>query len=408
MIRFRTIFLLTLVLFMAAVFSASAAKVKLANGKTLSGEIVSEDEDSIRLKVGGITVLLFRSEIVSILDDEGNVRKIEVEPEEIPPEIGEAAVPGATEEVQQEEPPEGEEEGEPSSLQTVEQANPVLPVVLPKGKTHTITARMLNVRKGPSTDFDKISALPEGSVVVEFQKQDDWIRIRLPDGSMGWVHGNYTRALEDSPVVCTGERVNFRENAGTNYKILRKLREQEVLLMLQKKGDWVQLRDSENTIGWAHRNFIAKLVDPTALHPDFELRSDAKYSPLNEEVSKPSRGGGGEVVQLTVLDPDFVRGGKVSLIFMAPNSQAEIWESLIQSKDTVSKHTFYGEEEVQRLGLGAGVSSGAGAAQRVILKGFLEEGNWIFEYRTSGLQVPQVRRMIVGQSGRQRGILFEF
>ena len=62
-----------------------------------------------------------------------------------------------------------------------------------------VTASRLNVRKGPSTDFDKVDKLSNGETVNILEKKDGWFRI----GTDKWVSGDYinekaTHANENS------------------------------------------------------------------------------------------------------------------------------------------------------------------------------------------------------------------
>ncbi len=376
---------------------ATAAKVNLVNGKQLTGELVEEDDLSIRLQVGGVTISLLKSEVVSLVDDQGRVR------------VMKGAEPGPP---QPQELPAKAEPVSSAPLRTVEKVEPLLPIVRPEGQTHAVRADMLNIRQGPGADFEKIGAVTKDTVLIELGRQGQWLRVRLPNGSVGWVSDRYTRPLQDEPVVCTGQRVNFRQGAGLDYRIFRKLGEQEVLLLLRLQGDWAQLRDAEGTIGWASAQYVGRPADPSALTPDYKrLESDPEGGTMAEAVveqSEPVIGSSAWTKRLALSDADWVSGGRIALVFLAQEAEPSAWETLVQGKDIVGKVSFVGERAAERLGLGPTLGGDAGAAQRVVLKGYLKGQSWVFEYRLAQPEPAGLQRLLVGQQGVRRGVVHAF
>lgn len=56
--------------------------------------------------------------------------------------------------------------------------------------TATVTASALNVRKGPSTDTDKIGSLPNGTTVNVLAEENGWVKI-LHKNTLGYVSREY-------------------------------------------------------------------------------------------------------------------------------------------------------------------------------------------------------------------------
>lgn len=54
-----------------------------------------------------------------------------------------------------------------------------------------VPLRTLNgsrLRVGPGTQFKTLSSLDEGTMVTGFSYKGEWVRVRAPDGQLGWVH----------------------------------------------------------------------------------------------------------------------------------------------------------------------------------------------------------------------------
>lgn len=60
------------------------------------------------------------------------------------------------------------------------------------GRKGKVTASRLNVRKGPSTDFDKVDKLSNGDIVDILEEKDGWFRI----GTDKWISGDYVTVEE--------------------------------------------------------------------------------------------------------------------------------------------------------------------------------------------------------------------
>ena len=67
----------------------------------------------------------------------------------------------------------------------------------------TIKTGVLNVRQGPSTSYPIVTTLRFGSKVVVLGQTEtaDWLRVGLPDGTVGWVSRTYTDFTGTVPVV---------------------------------------------------------------------------------------------------------------------------------------------------------------------------------------------------------------
>jgi TonB family protein len=51
----------------------------------------------------------------------------------------------------------------------------------------TVLASALNVRREPSTDAEVVRQLKKGAVLGVVRSEDGWVRVRLDDGTFGWV-----------------------------------------------------------------------------------------------------------------------------------------------------------------------------------------------------------------------------
>ena len=55
-----------------------------------------------------------------------------------------------------------------------------------------------------------------------------------------------------------GERVNLREGPGTGYDIIYEYNKGFPFEVVERKKDWVKVRDFENDTGWMHKSVLSK------------------------------------------------------------------------------------------------------------------------------------------------------
>jgi hypothetical protein len=60
-----------------------------------------------------------------------------------------------------------------------------------------VIANYLNMRSGPGSSYSIRKAVTKGTVVRIISEKDDWLQIRIPDGTTGWVARQYINVHED-------------------------------------------------------------------------------------------------------------------------------------------------------------------------------------------------------------------
>lgn len=110
-----------------------------------------------------------------------------------------------------------------------------------------VTPEKLNVRKGPSVENDKIGSLDRGMVVEILESNNGWNKVKLSDGNEGWVSGDYT-AKEKATVTAT--ELNVRKGPSTENDKIGSLANGTVLEVLEHENDWYKVKLDDNKEGW--------------------------------------------------------------------------------------------------------------------------------------------------------------
>ena len=98
----------------------------------------------------------------------------------------------------------------------------------------TVTASVLNVRSGPTTNSSVVTKVNKGTVISILSKSGNWYKTKV-NGKEGWVSGAYVTINKTSnnsgsidvntnakKAKTTASSLNMRNGAGTSYSIIRK------------------------------------------------------------------------------------------------------------------------------------------------------------------------------------------
>jgi uncharacterized protein YgiM (DUF1202 family) len=149
----------------------------------------------------------------------------------------------------------------------------------------TVLKNRSNVRARPSTTAEVITQLKQGDAVdviehksvTEGGKTRDWLRIALPATAKCYVA---SKLLQDG--VVTGDAVNIRSGPGTNYRELGKLAKGDRVEVTGTKGDWTEIKPTENCSAWIAGELVEVQAAAAAEPP-----ASAAPAPIAPEVTTP-------------------------------------------------------------------------------------------------------------------------
>ena len=130
----------------------------------------------------------------------------------------------------------------------------------------TVGELSLNVRYGPSTDYDKVSSIKAGETASYYQKKGNWIRI-----DKGWISYKYvteggssssnddkystlvtdgsTKVLGQATVTASSLKVRY--GPSTDYDQVDSVKNGEKVTYYQKSGNWIRIDK-----GWVNSKYV--------------------------------------------------------------------------------------------------------------------------------------------------------
>lgn len=104
-----------------------------------------------------------------------------------------------------------------------------------------------NLRKGPSTDTEKLQVLALNTQVTVIGETTGWYEVRLSDGTEGWVSDSLVGV---ECYIAEPVGVNVRTGPGTNYAKIITLYPKEKVVVLERQTGWYRVSYGSNKTGW--------------------------------------------------------------------------------------------------------------------------------------------------------------
>jgi SH3-like domain-containing protein len=400
-------------------------QILLKNGKRLTGEIIEQDKEGVRILMAGIKIRVYFDEIDSVIREGGKppsgtpgeskkptpTPRTEPNPTPVMPTLtpdpalslpadataARLSIPrviSATEAVAPFPYP-GQE--------------PLIPLAIPTGRFHTVSRRMVRLREGPSIDYPTVGTLNQGDMLLELEEEDSWYHVELPDGKDAWVFAELTEPMETKVMVVKGLRVNFRAKPGKDSTILGQVDKGDILIQISEKDDWASVRDLAGNSGWIAKQYLDPITDLRALRsPVVLMGKDANEAYLSQALTvsrSPSKEAGRRTIDLTVHDDNLLRGGQIVLLAIRkqPREKGERRSTLFYSPELTWQHRFLSKRDLEDLGFSIELMETAREVVVGYLRGAKRGGEWCFSVDLDEKEMPANRVAIVVQQGLQRG-----
>lgn len=116
----------------------------------------------------------------------------------------------------------------------------------------SIKGKTVNVREQPNTRSATRWELGSGYPLVVQQRKGQWIKVRDYEASLGWVHAPLTSKAPHR--VVTARVANLRATPSGSARVVGKLQRHEIVQTLKNSGTWAQVRTESGATGWIATN----------------------------------------------------------------------------------------------------------------------------------------------------------
>lgn len=165
-------------------------------------------------------------------------------------------------------------------------------------KKVTVTGNLVNLRKGPGTNYAQVGQVKAGAVLSVLEEKNDWLRVEAAGIGQAWIAkwlvSDSVVAASSQPqaessggryIVITGTVVNVRSGPGTNYKVVTKIGLNEKHDVISEQDGWYKIRVG-NQEGWVSGTVATAIQGQAQPQPQNPAPSQPAASDVNKvEVS---------------------------------------------------------------------------------------------------------------------------
>ena len=119
-----------------------------------------------------------------------------------------------------------------------------------------VTVGKVNVRAGGGINYRILKVARKDDIVVVLDKAGEWLKIRCPEGCTVWVHSRYLKKEGDGGAVSTGDKVNVRATNNTSSTAVAQLSKGDRVEIVGKKSDWFKIKTPKNAVAWIFGEYV--------------------------------------------------------------------------------------------------------------------------------------------------------
>ena len=112
-----------------------------------------------------------------------------------------------------------------------------------------VTANALNIRKGPSSQNEKIGVTTLGSILRIYLKRGRWYKISK--SKQEWVYGNFVKEVKRATV--NANVLNVRSGPSTNFHVVSAVLENQEVFVYEQSGNWSKISLEDQ---WVSTRFL--------------------------------------------------------------------------------------------------------------------------------------------------------
>lgn len=119
----------------------------------------------------------------------------------------------------------------------------------------SVTGDNVNVRTGAGTNYEVSMELFEGYPLKVLEKQGEWLKIVDFENDSGWIHQSLV--TEGNTVIINGNKnVNMRAEPSTDSTIIATVDRGVVMTRLDSQGKWLKLEHATGLVGWIYKPLL--------------------------------------------------------------------------------------------------------------------------------------------------------
>jgi uncharacterized protein YgiM (DUF1202 family) len=122
----------------------------------------------------------------------------------------------------------------------------------------------INIRSDATVNSKIICNLSRGKPVEVVLERYDWYKIRLPKTAPSFIRKDLVTLIDEKTAKVAHDRVNIRLGPNEDSWVLGQVDKNEVIAVLDIRGQWYKINPTNNSFGWVYKKFVDKLTQHQA------------------------------------------------------------------------------------------------------------------------------------------------
>ena len=112
----------------------------------------------------------------------------------------------------------------------------------------------VNIRSGPSTKNDVLWEVFKDYPVEILQRQGDWVQVRDFEGDKGWIYASLIS--KEITMIVKVKTANMRSGPTKEDKIIATVKKGVVFTPVEQQGNWIKVQYKKDITGWMYNTLL--------------------------------------------------------------------------------------------------------------------------------------------------------
>ncbi len=130
----------------------------------------------------------------------------------------------------------------------------LLTATLAHARMVSVARSKVNMREGPGRKYTVLWELGQGYPLKVIERKGNWLKVKDFENDTGWILGKLVN--NKAHMVVKKERINIRSGPGVTHKVVGKIVYGEVLRTLKHGKRWVQVKCESGLVGWIRKDLV--------------------------------------------------------------------------------------------------------------------------------------------------------
>ncbi len=118
----------------------------------------------------------------------------------------------------------------------------------------TVKASIANMRSGPGTSYDVLWQVEKYHPFLVVEKKDDWLKIKDFEGDMAWIHASLLNDAEG--VITSKTNCNVRAEPSTDSRIVFTVEKGVPFRVIKRQEGWIYIEHADGEKGWIYHTLV--------------------------------------------------------------------------------------------------------------------------------------------------------